>query len=157
MTCLQLPKRAQQTQDANPVVSLIPPPHLPPPLATPKPQSSPGHPIPPFSPVPVLSYIGSREHHGLSTGLRAKPSNHNLSPQAAFHQFGSTWGNPRYHAPVYMSPVPSASPCQDRWAPHPCPHPPPCGESSTFILNKGSKREPSLPVWLDCGTTSPSL
>lgn len=28
------------------------------------------------------------------------------------------------------------------------------GRSTTLVLNKGSRREPSLPVWLDCGTTS---
>lgn len=81
-TCLQLPECSRsriQTQlsvcEASTLLTV--PPHLPSPLARPKPLSSPGHPISLFNLVPgALSCRGPKEHHGLSVGLGAKPSNH---------------------------------------------------------------------------------
>lgn len=152
MTCLQLPERSQQTQDSNLVVRLGSqrPSHNTtlPPSSRGKAWclSSLGHPIFLFSSVPrALRFGGPRSTTALALGLRPSPPITacmqlfmHLEPLGATHAFTS---------PVYVSLIPSTSPWQGWGNPHPCPiHF--LGKSSTPVLHKGSRREPSLPVWL---------
>lgn len=95
----------------------------------------------------------------MALGLGLGPSPPTTIPSTAVSppSFGSTWGNPRYHiTSLHISSAFHHLLLGPR-DPHSGPHPPPWEESSTLVFNKGYRREPSLPVWLDYGTTSPSL
>ena len=79
----------------------------------------------------------------LALGLR--PS---FQPHAALHTFGSTWGNPQLHCYQFVC-LQCLPPAAGRAVWDPCP----CaihllGRSLPPALNKVSRREHSLPVWL---------